>query len=92
MNPNHPTNFKKGKSNKNKDNANLNNIKSKFILKKIITHIEEKKFMKIIQYNKNMQHRIVIAINNFLSIFFFSLNIKLDLDTFTPRSNGYNIF
>ena len=58
MNPNHKTKTKKGKSNKNKANANLDDVKSKFILKKIIAHLPEKKFMKIIKYNKHMRHRL----------------------------------
>ena len=76
MNSNHITKVKKGKSNKNKENANLNNVKSKFILKKIIAHIEEKKFMKIIQYNKLMQHRLDIDNIDYKKICQVELEIK----------------
>ena len=42
MNPNHKTKAKKGKSNKNIANGNLDDVKSKLILKKIIAYIQEK--------------------------------------------------
>ena len=85
MNPNHATNFKKGKSIKNKDNACLNNIKSKFILKKIIAHIEEKKFMKIIQHNKNLQNRLNLNNNDYKKICHIELVI-------TPIPNHHGKF
>ena len=85
MNSNHTTKVKKGKSNKNKDNANLNNVKSKFILKKIIAHIEEKKFMKIVQHNKNMQHRLNLSNNDYKKI----CQIELEI---IPLPNHYGKF
>ena len=85
MNTLQTTKTKKGKSNQNKDNANLNNVKSKFILKKIIAHIEEKKFMKIIQYNKNMQHRLNLGNNDYKKI----CQIELEM---IPLTNHYGKF
>ena len=85
MNSDHITKAKKRKSNKNKDNANLNNVKSKFILKKIIAHIEEKKFMKIIQHNKNMQHRLNLSNNDYKKI------CKIEIEII-PLPNYYGKF
>ena len=76
MNPNHKTKTKKGKSNKNKTNANLDDVKSKFTLKKIISHLAEKKFMKIVLYNKHMQHRLDLDNIDYKKISQVELEIK----------------
>ena len=85
MNSNHTTKAKKGKSNNIKVNGNLDNVKSKFILKKIIALIQEKKFMKIIQYNKNMQHRLNISNIDYKKI----CQVELEL---IPLPNHYGKF
>ena len=76
MNPNHKTKTKKGKSNKNKANANLDDVKSKFILKKIIAHLPEKKFMKIIKYNKHMRHRLNLDNTDYKKVCQVELEIR----------------
>ena len=85
MNSNHSTKSKKRKSNEIKTNGNLDNVKSKFILTKIIAHIPEKKFMKIIQYNKNLQHRLNIDNTDYKKACQVELEIK-------PLPNHYGKF
>ena len=85
MNSNNTTKVNKGKSNKKKYIGNLNDVKSKFILKKIIAHLQEKKYMKIIQYNKSIQHRLDLTNDDYKKI----CQIELEI---TPLSNHYGKF
>ena len=85
MNSNHKTKDKKRKLNKNKVNGNLDDVKSKFILKKIIAFILNKKIMKIIKYNKNMQHKLNLDINDYKKICQVEFEIK-------PLPNHYGKF
>ena len=48
-----------------KTKINFKNIKSKFILKKILNNLEEKKSLEIIKYNKMIKRRINININDY---------------------------
>ena len=50
-------------SDKNLKKINLNEIKSKYIIKKIFDNIEKNKFLIIIKYNKNIQSRLDLDIN-----------------------------
>ena len=43
----------------------LNNIKSKFILKKIVDNIKQKRLLKLINYNKNFQEKLGIGIKDY---------------------------
>ena len=43
----------------------IENIKSKYILKIIFDNLKEIKSLKIIQYNKNIQNRLNISINDY---------------------------
>ena len=99
MNPNHKTKTKKGKSNKNKANANLDDVKSKFILKKIIAHLPEKKFMKIIKYNKHMRHRLNIDNTDYKKAYQVELEIiplpnhfGKFISVIKGEESNYNIF
>ena len=46
-------------------NKNFNQIKSKFILKKIFNNIKNHQILKIIKYNKNLQNRLGFGINDY---------------------------
>ena len=46
--------------------SKLENINSKFILKKIFNNLSEKQFLKIINYNKNIQNKLGLSINNYI--------------------------
>ena len=43
----------------------LKNIKSKYILMKIFDNLKEKRLLKLINYNKNLQNKLDIGINNY---------------------------
>ena len=43
----------------------LNNIKSDYFIQKLFDYIHQKKTLKTIKYNKNIQKRMNININNF---------------------------
>ena len=47
----------------------LKNIKNKYILKQIITYIEEKILLKIIKYNKTLQGKFDISIGDYKKYF-----------------------
>ena len=70
-------NFQKDNSNYNiklgekiiiKSNADLNNIKSNFILKNIFSFINEKSKLDIFKYNKNFQKKLNINIEDYKKI------------------------
>jgi len=46
----------------------LDNIKSKYILKKIFYNLQKKRFFKITQYNKKYQNRLGISIDDYKKI------------------------
>ena len=46
--------------------ANFNNIRSKFILKKIFNNLEEKIALKMIKTNKTIKKRLNIDIKNYI--------------------------
>ena len=48
-----------------KSKSELKNIKSKFILQKIFSHFQKRKALEIITYNKYMQHRMNINVDNY---------------------------
>ena len=52
-------------SNKLKAKNKFENIKSKYILLKIFDNLQKRRTLDIIKYNKNMQNRLNININNF---------------------------
>ena len=69
-----------------KFNADLSNIKSKLVLQKILNNLEKKKLYKIIKYNKNIQSRINININDYKE---YSELIELEIK---PVNNEYDKF
>ena len=64
----------------------LQSIKSKYILKKIFDNLETKKFLEIIKYNKNIQSRIDMDINNYKR--FSEVNSKIEIEA-VPISKEY---
>ena len=57
--------------NKNKDNlpnANLINIKSRYILSKIYANMEQKKKLNIVKYNKQIQNKLNLNIKDYEEI------------------------
>ena len=51
---------------KQKNNIfNLRKIRNKYIIKQIFEHLNQKKFLKIIKYNKNIQNKLEINQNDY---------------------------
>ena len=58
-------NFKKNTYIKVQSNADFNNIKSSYILKKIFNNLNKKKILDLIKYNKKIQKRLNIDLYDF---------------------------
>ena len=72
-----------------KSNANLDNIKSNFIFKKIIEHVQKRKSYDIMRYNKKLQRRLNITFDDYkeCSKIYSSIEIELNI-----VENRYGIF
>ena len=86
--------FCKNKENKEnieniKQEGNLNNIKSKFIIKKIFNNFNTKKFLKLIKYNTKIQNRLDININDYIEFFETKTSIEIEIQ---PKKNIYGKF
>ena len=57
-----------------KQNPNIENIKSDFFLEKLYDNIQKKKKLEIVKYNKKIQNRVKLSIKDY----------KEYLETFTP--------
>ena len=69
-----------------KDKINLLKIiKSKYVLKLIMDNIKENKLLKIIKYNKNIQDKLEIDINNYK-------DTQIQIDIFPIEIENKNIF
>ena len=72
------SNFSKNENNEKisiNSNYNITEIKSKYILKKIFYNIKEYKYLKIIKYNKKLQNRLNISINDYKKLLQLELEI-----------------
>ena len=61
----------------------LMNIRSKYILKQILDNLQIHITLNIIRYNKNLQNKLNIDINNYKDC----LNIEIEIDV-SPEHNG----
>ena len=82
----------------NKDKVELNqiklkdmfeNIKSKYILNKVFNHIKRKQLLDIFKYNKNIQKRININIDDYKE---YSEKLSLIEIELKPVNNKYGEF
>jgi len=75
----------------------LINIKNKYILKQIFDNLEQKQLLKIIKYNKNLQEKLDIGINNYkkfheeIEIEIIPIN-KKDINNFINIPNEYKSY
>ena len=68
--------------------ANLKNIKSKYIIKILFYHLDEKIKLKLIKYDKNLQNIIDINLNNY--IFFSGRYIEFEADGKGKEYDSYD--
>ena len=50
----------------NNDNSLFEKIRSKYILKKLFENLNEKKMLQIVKYNKIIQDKLNLDINNYM--------------------------
>ena len=72
-----------------KESKNLENLKSDFFLIKIIDHIKKNKSLEFMKYNKKLQKRLNININNYKDYFQLYSSIEIELK---PADNIYGKF
>ena len=72
-----------------KQEGNLDNIKSKYILKKIFGNLNTKKLLKIIRYNIKNQNRLGINIKNYIEFFETKTAIEIEI---IPQKNQFGKF
>ena len=58
----------------------LDNVKSKYILKIIFNNLGETKLLKIIQYNKLMQNKLGITIDNYIEHSKIEIELEISKD------------
>ena len=68
--------YKKKITRENKSKGDLNIIKSDYILQNVFDYLPKKKSLKIIKYNKNLQNRLKININDYKNYSSIELEIK----------------
>ena len=78
------------KTKKSESKCILKNIKSIYILKKIFNNIQISKKLGIIQYNKTMQKRLGICINDYSQFYSIEIEIKLTIDKYGNFINRDN--
>ena len=73
---------KEEKLNQIKSKVNLNNLKSIVILKKILSYITKNETLNILRYNKKLQKRLNLSINDYkdYSQLYSPIEIELKLD------------
>ena len=70
----------------------LTRIKSNYILKKIFRNLKQNKYMNIIKYNKNMQKRINLEINDYKEYYKkIEIEIIIKENRYSCRSQDYLI-
>ena len=62
----------------NKGNDYLNQIKSKYILEHIMKHTEKMKFLEVIRYNKSLQNKLNITLNDYKELALIELEILFE--------------
>ena len=58
-------------------NSYIQNIKSKYILKKIFDNINKERVLKLINYNKNIQNKLEIGLNDYKNEFMKVIKIEI---------------
>ena len=69
--------------NKDVKESILNNVKSKYVLKKILYYLPYNKFLNIIKYNKKLQNKLDIRQSNYIEY----SQIKIEIEVFPTEIN-----
>ena len=72
-----------------KQEGNFDDIKSKYILKKIFDYLNKKKSLKIINQNSKIQKRLEININDYIENAQKNTTIEIEI---IPKKNNYGKF
>ena len=67
----------------------FNEIKSKYILKQIFDNVTKNKYLNIIKYNKNIQQKLEIGLNDYKESCILYSSIIINL---IPKKNLYGKF
>ena len=57
------------------NNASINNIKSKYILKQIFDNLHKIKMLNIIRYNNNLKNNLEITLNDYVECRYIEIDI-----------------
>ena len=90
MNPENESKIDKSKPQITK--ADFENLRSNFILKKIFFIISRYKFLEIIKYNKKLQKRVGLNINNYEEFSKLYSSIEIELKIGFEKYDKYNKF
>ena len=69
--------------------ADIENIKNNFILKKILGVIKKNKSLEIIKYNKKLQRRLNLSINDYKDYFLLNSSIIIELKTNVGKYDNF---
>ena len=70
----------------------LNNVKNDYILLEISSYLERKKFLKIFKYNKKIQKRLQLSLNNYKEYIEIFSPIEIELKITKPKPNELDKF
>ena len=74
-----------------KTNADLNNLKSKYILKLVSHFLERNKFLNLIKYNKKLQTKLDLSFNDYKEYYLYLSPIEIEIKPNNNYSNYINI-
>ena len=88
-NNNNTQNSKNNKLEDIKQEGNFDDIKSKYILRKIFNYLNKKKSLEITNQNKKIQNRLEININDYIENYETNTTIEIEI---IPKKNKYGKF
>jgi len=73
-----------------KSKVNFGNVKSVYILMKIFKYAKKKKYLEIMKYNKKLQTRLKIGINDYIDYFQTYSSIEIELKLIDKKYDFYS--
>ena len=74
-----------------KENTDLNNVKSKYILQLIFNFLQKNKFLNVIKYNIKLQSKLNLSFNDYKDYFLYLSPIEIEIKPNSNYSNFINI-